>query len=629
MTRGQKCFTLAVLFLVVVAVGRGLWLTSKQSDEVTSKDRRGTLSLSNAEPPLPQKPQPAEQGFVGSEVCSQCHQSIAETYRSHPMSRSLASVKDLVAAENELGDHLVEPAGARKYRVQCDGKQMWHHESLSGPDGEPIYDQQVEVAFALGSASRGRAYLLERDGRLFASSLNWYARTHKWGLAPGYSPTSHKRFEREVGPGCLVCHTGRMSEDPAQPSEPSSPIFAEITIGCERCHGPGQRHIDFQLARKESRTDSKDSDPITNPVKLDTARREDVCNQCHLQGRSQHLRYGRHVFDFRPGMRLEDVWMIFLSEEEIHSDGPTAAVTQVGQMRSSVCYSKSDGRLGCLSCHDAHSVPAPAERADYYRKRCMSCHSDKGCKLPEAERLNGPEANSCVACHMPSVGTSDVPHTSQTDHRVLRQPPKESPAEPAAHSTHAEFVLFDDAARRIPKWEAQRARGLMLAGLAEATRDRRVAAEAEPLLEATWKIARDDVETIELLGVSKLLLGKTSQARKLWQTGLEMEPRRESLLIRLAFFSHEMKDLTAAAAYFGRLVEVSPTHADFHGRYAHILGQLGDIDRGIKEANRAIELDPTLSQAHEWLAQVYQTRKREDLSKYHQEMARKLHQAGF
>ncbi|MBC7819859.1 MAG: hypothetical protein IAG10_23495 [Planctomycetaceae bacterium] len=500
---------------------------------------------------------------------------------------------------------------------------------MSEPNGQPIYDQQVEVTFALGSGSRGRAYLLERDGRLFASPLNWYARTQKWGLAPGYSPNSHKRFEREVGQGCLMCHTGRMNEVPAPPNVSSSPTFLEAAIGCERCHGPGQRHLDYHSVRKQTRVLSEvEVDPITNPAKLETAQREDVCNQCHLQGQSQHLRYGRRAFDFRPGMRLEDVWLIFLSDERHTSTGQTLAISQVEQMRSSTCYSRSDGRFGCLSCHAAHSVPAPSERADFYRQRCLSCHAESGCKLPETQRLLAPEANSCIACHMPSLGTSDVPHTSQTDHRILRRP-EESRSEHAARPANTDLVLFDDADQRIPKWEAQRARGLMLAGLAEKTRERRFAAEAESLLEATRKIARDDVEVIDWLGVTKLLLGKTPEARALWQSGLALEPRSESLLVRLAFFSHDLRDLPAAADYFDRLFEVNPSHAAFHGRQAHILGQLGNFDRAIQEANRAIELDPTLSQVHEWLAQVHQRRGQKDLSKYHQEMARKLRQAGF
>lgn len=631
MTYGQKSVFFVAALLVGVT-GLGLWLISQRPERVAPTERPTVSHPAKSASIQVQKPSPPEMGFVGSEVCGQCHRSIADTYRTHPMSRSMTATKEVLASANELSDHLVEPPGPRKYRVRVDGDRVWHHEFLPDANGQLIYDQPVEVTFALGSGSQGRAYLLEHDGRFFASSLNWYARTQQWGLAPGYSPKEHRRFEREVGGGCLICHAGRMNELPNQPNVYASPAFLEHSIGCERCHGPGQRHLDFHSAKNKPRSpgDSVEIDPIVNPVKLGVAQREDVCNQCHLQGQAQHLRYGRQVSDFRPGMRLEDVWMIFVSREHDSSDKATQAVSQVEQMRSSACFSRSDGRFGCLTCHDAHSIPAPADRAEFYRQRCLSCHSEakSECRLPESERLQSAEANSCIACHMPKLGTSDVPHTAQTDHRVLRKRKTNS----SVHSQHSgsnELVFLDDADQRIPEWEKHRARGLMLAGRAEKSRERRLAIEAEKLLEVTHRLAPDDVEVTEYLGVAKLLLGNLSEAQSLWVSGLTVAPRHESLLVRLAFFSHDMKDLNSAAAYFDRLFEVNTSHAAFHGRQAHILGQLGDFDRAIEEANRAIELDPTLSQAHEWLAQVHKIRRQDDLSKHHQEISRKLRQAGF
>jgi hypothetical protein len=625
--RPGHAWLIVVVFVVVTTIGIGAWLLSRSISTVRPNDPPILAHATTRDSPQVLKPDPPASDFVGSAVCSQCHGAIAETYRSHPMARSLTAVKDLIGDENELVDQVIEPPGSRKYRVRCEGNRLWHHEFLLDEDSHPIYDQQVEVTYALGSGARGRAYLLERDGRLFASSLNWYARTKKWWLAPGYSPVSHKRFEREVNEACLVCHAGRLNEVPQQPV---SSLFLETSIGCERCHGPGQRHVDFHSGEKRESADDRQVDPIVNPAKLAIPQREDVCLQCHLQGESQHLRFGRRVTDFRPGMRLEDVWLIFVSAHHHDSGERMAAISQVEQMRSSTCYSRSAGQLGCLSCHDAHSVPSPSERVNYYRQRCETCHvePESGCQLPKSQRLHSPQANSCIACHMPSLGTSDVPHTSQTDHRILRRADLRNTELPR-RSTATDLVFFDQADQRIPPWEAQRARGLMLAGLAEKTRERRFAQEAEPLLEATRKVARDDVEVIEWLGVVKLLLHKIPEARELWQIGLTLEPRHESLLIRLAFFSHDTSDLSAAAGYFDRLFQVNPSRAAFHGRQAHILGQLGDFDRAIEEAHRAIELDPTLSQAHEWLAQVHQLRGAMVESRHHQNMARRLRQAGF
>lgn len=627
---GRKRSRTIFLTLLVFAAGAAAWIITRFKHE--QPQREDTVSLRENGAQNPTTPRRSEGGFVGSKTCTRCHEAIAEKYSHHPMSRSMVSVNDLLSTKGIKGpvfeDSLVEPPGPRKYLVRREANRLFHHEIL--PDatgGDPVYDQHVEVSWVLGSGVRGRAFLIEREGRLFASPLNWYQQSSQWGLAPGYAPNSHKRFEREAGDGCLLCHVGQMNVVSNRPNVYSSPVVLEPSIGCERCHGPGQRHVEYHDIPAHLR-DEGAVDPIVNPLKLDFAQREDVCNQCHLQGQSQQLRYGRQAFDFRPGMRLEDVWLIFFEARGHSSNESAPAVSQVEQMRSSACYLQSEGRFGCLTCHDAHSTPAPAGRAEFYRQRCQICHmeNDTPCQLPPQDRDR--EANSCIACHMPSLGASNVPHTTQSDHRIRRRPEAVTTSR-KGDSAIAGLVFFDEADRRIPQWEVDRARGLVLAHKAESTRERSIAVEAESLLGTTHRIAPDDVDVIEWLGVAKLLIGKSSEARTLWGSGLALNPQSESLLVRLAFFSHDTKDLNSAVKYFDRLFDVNPAHAAFHGRQAHILGQLGDFDRAIREANKAIELDPTLSQAHEWLARVYQLRRENELSKHHREQARKLHQAGF
>jgi hypothetical protein len=191
------------------------------------------------------------------------------------------------------------------------------------------------------------------------------------------------------------------------------PVFHGLAIGCERCHGPGELH-----SRRPQTLDAKDL-TIVNPVDLKPpALREAVCEQCHFQGSRRINQPGRSPFDYRPGLPLAEFVRVLSSQSD--PINRRKAVGHVEQMRESGCYQRSDGQLGCTSCHDPHRLPAPAERIDYYRSRCLECHSERGCSLPHETRLARSPKDDCTACHMPRSPAADIAHTTQTLHTIPR-----------------------------------------------------------------------------------------------------------------------------------------------------------------------------------------------------------------
>src|SRR5205085_10428841 len=131
-----------------------------------------------------------------------------------------------------------------------------------------------------------------------------------------------------------------------------------------------------------------------------------------LQGRIRVLTRNRQPFDYRPGLPLELFWDAFDLGNE--PDDQLKAVGHVEQMYASRCFRKSwsagsrvQEKLGCISCHDPHELPAAANKVTYYRDRCLHCHQDAGCKLPVAVRRERTKDDSCIACHMPRTKSAD------------------------------------------------------------------------------------------------------------------------------------------------------------------------------------------------------------------------------
>lgn len=540
--------------------------------------------------------------FVGSEVCGNCHGKIVEAYRHHPMGRSLAAAREATEIENFDVTEFTPP-GTRCYRIERTPDAVLHHEVLRDPDGTELYDQAVEVRYALGSGKRGRAYLIERDGMLFKSSIAWFSNQKEWGLSPGYPPAHHKRFERRITEGCINCHVGRMAVNRSAPDQYLQPVVLETEIGCERCHGPGRKHV----AAQESGAVT-DNQHIVNPSRLDPARRDSVCAECHLHGKATVVRTGQRVFDFRPGQRLEDNRIVFVTPPGSVSHSAANALSQVEQMSFSVCFQKSNGRLGCTSCHDPHSMPAPELRVEFYRAKCLSCHEEHGCGLPLAERHAREPADSCFACHMPpALHVGNILHVSFSDHRILRRPEVEATGGRSRSSRSTELAVFDQADQRLPKLELDRARAFMLVGGIDGkTPTSAEARHAEKLLLPVRQAQPDDLDVLEILGAACLIQGRAKDAEKWWLEALKHDSRRESVLQNLAILYFDQQRLQPAREYLERFIEVNPWHGHIHGRLAGVYGVLGEWNRCAEVAEHALELNPTLIPLHNWLEQAYQ-----------------------
>lgn len=564
-------------------------------------------------------PDPAS--YVGSEACRRCHAAVCDSFHAHPMGRSLAPVADAVPLERSTADEIARTTSAdgevaRSWAVESTETQMLHHERVTTADGEVLYDRAVPVHYAVGSGKRGRSYMIDRDGLLFLSPLSWYSQQQRWDLSPGYAERN-LHFGRRVIDACVGCHAGRVNSVPGAASRFAAPPFREHSIGCERCHGPGRDHIAFQDGDRAAGTD-----PIVNPQHLPPRRRDHVCFQCHLIGEYRLLRYGRSDYDFLPGDDLTDVWTIVL--RNAGTDG-AAAVSQAEQMLDSKCYQESAGAFGCISCHDAHAVPDESEQHAFYRSRCLRCHDAAAGGTPCAEdpdvRHAASRRDSCIACHMPSFQASDIPHTSQTDHRVLRRP---TDAERGTGEDSLRLTIFGEHDGTIPEPDLRRARAILLTIGAESSGDPEMAARAAQDLQDWLNQHPDDLAAIERLGTARALQGRPEAARAIRERGLEQNPDHEELLTALFVSCEQQGDYAAALLYGQRIMALNPWEHEYPERMARISETVGDTPSAIRFAEQALAINPAAHHLHQWLADRYQAVGDEENAMRHRTLYRQL-----
>jgi hypothetical protein len=331
--------------------------------------------------------------YVGSKACAGCHRSQFQSFARSPMGRSLQPAG---AAEFTKPVRFVHSQTGRRYRIFFDRGQPLIEESL-----QDQYSDTRAVRYGIGSGNHARSFLVENGGRIFQAPVTYFTQPGRWDMSPGYDSPDYVGFTRRVTASCLFCHAGRVNTiNKAGDVFRTPETFAEIAIGCERCHGPGQQHI------------RQPGGAIVNPAKLSPKLRDQVCEQCHLFGAARVVQPGKSLTEYRPAEPLNATLAVY--GWDAPSIGNASVTGHPEEMKQSVCWQKSQNRLWCGSCHDVHASASQAS----YREKCLACHAQHDCSSPRRE-------GNCAGCHMPKRPVVESAHVAFTDHRIARTPQTE------------------------------------------------------------------------------------------------------------------------------------------------------------------------------------------------------------
>ncbi|HKB03411.1 MAG TPA: tetratricopeptide repeat protein [Gemmataceae bacterium] len=539
--------------------------------------------------------------YVGDAACAACHQDIDRSYHQHAMGRSAFVLPAPPGIERF--DPPTRPTftsfGHIDYRIERQGDKVFHVETVKGADGSSAVTTRAEVVIAIGSGTRGRSYLCIRDGGVWQSGISWFGEKQIWDVSPGFGGGRHAM--RPILAECLFCHVDRVDPIPGAENRFREPLLAhQASVGCERCHGPGALHVAERTA--DQRITGAADTSIVNPKRLPVDLREDVCRQCHFQGEHRVVRRGRDLFEYRPGLPLDLFLTVYVPHAALIDYHKS--VGQVEHMNVSKCFTGSGGKLGCTSCHDPHSTPAPATKDAFYRGRCMSCHQDKGCSLPLPERQAKNDA--CAVCHMPKAASANIAHTAVTDHRVPRVPPPPKTGKGSLPPGELPIDTLAGHGKRGPD-QAELSRDLGLALAAKIREhfnreDAPLTVEAIKQLTAATDRHPSDAAAWQGLAIVRAARSEWADSLKAAERGLAARPDQETLLELASDAAFQMRKLDAAADYTRRAMSVNPANPDHRVRLAEVLIEESKYVDAAAELRDLLTGCPNHAMARAWLA---------------------------
>jgi len=372
-------------------------------------------------------------GYVGSNICAECHRAIYSKFSQTDMGRSMSLVSPKLLETFPNSARIFDEKLDRHFDVLVNGGNLYQDDYEIGPDNQELFRDTQKVEWIIGSGANGFGAIVRRGDYLFEAPLSFYSKTQRWALSPGYESYDYG-FSRPILPGCIVCHSGRPQPIDNGNGRFLNPPFKDLAIGCENCHGPGASHV-WEMREIGPSPDGA-GHSIVNPAKLPSWLADNICASCHQTGDARVLKVGKNYQDFRPGSALDDTIAILMVPPRRDSPPQSDLLEHYFSMTLSKCYQGSGSRLSCITCHDPHIQPAKQEASMYFRLKCLTCHTEKSCAVPLAIRARKNPPDDCSGCHMPKRDVKEISHSMLTNHRIIKETGESYP-DRAFHMTTA------------------------------------------------------------------------------------------------------------------------------------------------------------------------------------------------
>ncbi|WP_444930807.1 multiheme c-type cytochrome [Microbulbifer sp. SSSA002] len=373
---------------------------------------------------------PVKAAYVGSVQCAACHKGQADAWQGshHQLAMQVAD------SNSVLGDFsgvTFEHRGQKSLFYRKNGN---YYVRTDGPAGH-LRDYRITYTFGLHPLQQ---YLIELEGgRLQALSIAWDSRENSAGGQRWFHlyadqtidhqhPLHWSGINQNWNFMCADCHSSNLQKAYDLKTDSYRTSWSEISVGCESCHGPGSRHLQWAATQDKKLHNKGLNLLLTDPAQqgwemnlqtgiaqlapsANTQREIPTCAQCHSR-RSTHLAGAQADSEL-----LDHFNLTLLQAPLYHADGQAdGEVFVYGSFLQSKMYAAG---VTCSHCHNPHSLQMRASGDAV----CTQCHMPERFARTD-HHLHPPQSPGarCINCHMPEKDFMQVDGRRDHSFRIPR-----------------------------------------------------------------------------------------------------------------------------------------------------------------------------------------------------------------